>query len=146
MTSKKDNIKMQRVVDFTCDEKIADNILKLHDKGYYTVFSCAGHEEDEYLAPYIMFDYIGTVGLSLMIGGKNEAPVHWEAEYQISECSNMPINYIIRRHFTEDEFEKYGGANVLVAIAMAELESWIFTLPKNHFDIYTTSTTRKVFE
>ena len=146
MTSKKDNIKMQRVVNFTCDEKIADNIIKLHDKGYYTVFSCAGHEEDEFISPYIMFDYIGTVGLSLIMGGGNEAPEHWEAEYQIDECTNMPINYIIRRYFTEEEFEKYGGAEVLIDIAMAELELWIFTLPKNHFDIYTTGNTRKVFD
>ena len=145
MTSKKDNIKMQRVVNFTCDEKIADNIIKLHDKGYYTVFSCAGHEEDEHLAPYIMFDYIGTVGLSMIMGGCNKAPIHWEAEYQIDECTNMPINYTIRRYFTEEEFEKY-RVGVMVDIAMTELELWILTLPKNHFDIYTTGTIRKVFE
>ena len=93
-----------------------------------------------------MFDYIGTVGLSLVIGGGNEAPKHWEAEYQIDECTNMPMKYIIRRYFTDEEFEKYGGAEVLIDIAMAELELWIFTLPKNHFDIYTTGNTRKVFE
>lgn len=145
MTSKKDNIKMQRVVNFTCDEKIADNIIKLHDKGYYTVFSCAGHEEDEHLAPYIMFDYIGTVGLSLMIGGGNEAPIHWEAEYQIDDSTNMPINYTIRRHFTDEDVEKY-SVGMMVGMAMTELELWILTLPKNHFDIYTSGTTRKVFE
>lgn len=145
MKSKKDNIKMQRVVNFTCDGKIADSIIKLHDKGYYTVFSCAAHEEDEFPAPYIMFDYIATVGFSMMIE-KNEAPINWEAEYQIDECTNMPINYTIRRHFTEEEFGKYGGVGVLIDIAMAELQLWIFTLPDNPFDIYTSGTIRKVFE
>ena len=146
MISKKDNIKMQRVINFTCDEKIADHIIKLHDKGYYTVFSCSGHEEDEYISPYVMFDHIGSVGLSMLMGGENEAPMHWKAEYQIDECNNMPMNYTIRRYFTEEEIEEYGGVGVMIAIAMAELEFWIFNLPKNCFNIYTTGNTRKVFE
>ena len=146
MISKKDNIKMQRVVNFTCDEKIADHIIKLHDKGYYTVFSCSGHEEDECPSAYILFDYIATVGFSIVMGAINEAPINWEAEYQIDECTNMPINYTIRRHFTKEEFEKWDNVEVMIDIAMTELELWIFTLPKNPFDIYTTGSIRKVFE
>ena len=75
MTSKKDNIKMQRVVNFTCDEKIADAIIKLHDKGYYTLFSCSGHLDEKNLHHIYHLNVLGLLDLlslkTLMVNQKN---------------------------------------------------------------------------
>ena len=136
-----DTIKMQRVVNFTCDEKIADAIIKLHDKGYYTVFSCSGHLDEEEPAPYISFERIGVVGLA-EFKGTNGEPKKWIHQINGYYCG-VPLDYIIRREFTDDEL-KSTSLESLIDMAMSELNEWIDSLPHNRYDNYTTGTLKKI--
>lgn len=141
----RDNVKLQRVTNFTCDEKIADAIIRLHEKGYYTVFSCSGHPDDKFLSPYILFDYIASIGLG-ELNGCNGAPIHWTIDVERGkDAPDMIYSYRISRSFSESELETF-SKETLIEIAMLELTLWAFSVPHNSFDIYTTGTIKKVLD
>ena len=55
----------------------------------------------------------------------------------------VPLDYTIRRKFTNDELEST-SLELLIDMAMTELNEWIDSLPHNIYDNYTTGTLKKV--
>lgn len=139
----RDNVKMQRITNFTCDERISDALIELHDKGYYTIFSCSGHSDNKFPIPYILFDRIASIGLGTLMN-ENGSPMHWEVDAEYGKYNDVPYSYTITRHFSERELEMY-SIEQLIDIAMVELKLWVHTLPHNSFDIYTTGTLKKLY-
>ena len=104
---------------FECDDKIADIIIKLYNKGYITEFCCSGHPND--MHPYIAFNK----NSSLELDGSH--PVNWLSDDATTDGHKYTC-YAIRRKFTIKE-RVMNKPEVLINRAMIELESWVDTLP-----------------
>ena len=108
-------MKLKKVVIFEVDDKIAESIIKLNNKGFETAMSCSGHPDEEEIVPYVSF----TKFVSYVI---KYIPFGWVIDKRYEEL-------VIRRFFTEEE-EKIFTKEQLVDIAAKELDNWVDSLPE----------------
>ena len=118
-------MKLRKVSEFEVDDKIAESIIKLNNKGYETAMCCSGHPDEKEITPYVMF----TRFVSHVI---EYIPHTWVADERFKEL-------VIRRFFTDEEKEIFTKEQ-LVDIAARELDNWVDSLPefKNPYQIMRT--------
>ena len=98
---------------FELDDKIADIIIKLNQKGFETAMSCSGHPDEKEITPYVMFTRFVSYRIEYI-------PFGWVVDENFEEL-------VIRRFFTEEE-EKIFTKEQLVDIAAKELDNWVDSL------------------
>ena len=108
-------MKLKKVVEFEIDDKIAESIIKLNNKGYETAMCCSGHPDEEEIIPYVMFNRFISYGIEYI-------PFSWVVDKNYKEL-------VIRRFFTDEEKEIFTKEQ-LVDIAARELDNWVDTLPE----------------
>ena len=108
-------MKLKKVVEFEIDDKIAESIIKLNNKGYETAMCCSGHPDEEEIIPYVMFTKFVSYGIEYI-------PCSWVIDKRFKEL-------VIRRFFTDKEKEIFTKEQ-LVDIAARELDNWVDTLPE----------------
>ena len=106
---------VKKVVTFEIDDKIAESIIKLNNKGYETAMCCSGHPDEEEIMPYVMFTKFVSYGIEYI-------PFGWVVDKSYEEL-------VIRRFFTSEEKEIFTGEQ-LVDLAMKELNNWVDKLPE----------------
>ena len=118
-------MKLKKVVEFEVDDKIAESIIKLNNKGYETAMCCSGHPDEEEIVPYVMFTKFVSYGIEYI-------PYAWVIDKRFEEL-------VIRRYFTSEEKEIFTKEQ-LVDIAARELDNWVDSLPKfeNPYQIMRT--------
>ena len=107
-------MKLKKVVTFEVDDKIAESIIKLNNKGYETAMCCSGHPDEEEIIPYVMFTRFVSYGIEYI-------PCSWVVDKRFKEL-------VIRRFFDDEEKEIFTKEQ-LIDIAARELDSWADTLP-----------------
>ena len=107
-------MKVTKSVTFEVDDKIAESIIKLNNKGYETAMSCSGHPDEEEIIPYVMFNRFVSCRIEYI-------PFSWVVDKNYKEL-------VIRRFFTDEEKEIFTKEQ-LVDIAARELDNWVDTLP-----------------
>ena len=107
-------MKLKKVVEFEIDDKIAESIIKLNNKGYKTAMCCSGHPDEEEIIPYVMFTKFVSYGIEYI-------PCSWVIDKRFKEL-------VIRRFF-DDEEKKIFKKEQLIDIAARELYNWVYTLP-----------------
>ena len=107
-------MKLKKVVEFEIDDKIAESIIKLNNKGYETAMCCSGHPDEEEIIPYVMFTKFVSYGIEYI-------PCSWVIDKRFKEL-------VIRRFF-DDEEKKIFKKEQLIDIAARELDNWVDTLP-----------------
>ena len=108
-------MKLKKVVEFEIDDKIAESIIKLNNKGYETAMCCSGHPDEEEIIPYVMFNRFVSCRIEYI-------PFSWVVDKNYKEL-------VIRRFFTDEEKEIFTKEQ-LVDIAARELDNWVDTLPE----------------
>ena len=108
-------MKLKKVVTFEVDDKIAESIIKLNNKGYETAMCCSGHPDEEEIIPYVMFNRFVSCRIEYI-------PFSWVVDKNYKEL-------VIRRFFTDEEKEIFTKEQ-LVDIAARELDNWVDTLPE----------------
>ena len=118
-------MKLKKVVEFEIDDKIAESIIKLNNKGYETAMCCSGHPDEEEIIPYVMFNRFVSCRIEYI-------PFGWIVDKRFKEL-------VIRRFFTDEEKEIFTKEQ-LVDIAARELDNWVDSLPKfeNPYQIMRT--------
>ena len=106
-------MKLKKVVEFEVDDKIAESIIKLNNKGYETAMCCSGHPDEEEIIPYVMFTRFVSYGIEYI-------PFGWNADERFKEL-------VIRRVFTDEEKEIFTKEQ-LINIAAKELDNWVDSL------------------
>ena len=84
-------MKLKKVVEFEIDDKIAESIIKLNNKGYETAMCCSGHPDEEEIIPYVMFNKFVSHVIEYI-------PFGWVTDERFKEL-------VIRRYFTSEEKE-----------------------------------------
>ena len=107
-------MKLKKVVEFEIDDKIAESIIKLNNKGYETAMCCSGHPDEEEIIPYVMFNRFVSYGIEYI-------PFSWVVDKNYKEL-------VIRRFFDDKEKEIFTKEQ-LIDIAAKELDNWVDTLP-----------------
>ena len=107
-------MKLEKVVEFEIDDKIAESIIKLNNKGYETAMCCSGHPDEEEIIPYVMFTKFVSYGIEYI-------PCSWVIDKRFKEL-------VIRRFFDDEEKEIFKKEQ-LIDIAAKELDSWVDSLP-----------------
>ena len=100
---------------FEIDDKIAESIIKLNNKGFETAMCCSGHPDEEEIVPYVMFTKFVSYGIEYI-------PHTWVIDKRFKEL-------VIRRYFTNEEKEIFTKEQ-LVDIAAKELDTWVDSVPK----------------
>ena len=110
---------------FEIDDKIAESIIKLNNKGFETAMCCSGHPDEEEIVPYVMFTKFVSYGIEYI-------PHTWVIDKRFKEL-------VIRRYFTNEEKEIFTKEQ-LVDIAAKELDNWVDSLSefKNPYQIMRT--------
>ena len=108
-------MKLKKVVTFEIDDKIAESIIKLNNKGFETAMCCSGHPDEEEIIPYVMFNRFVSCRIEYI-------PFSWVVDKNYKEL-------VIRRFFTDEEKEIFTKEQ-LVDIAARELDNWVDTLPE----------------
>ena len=108
-------MKLKKITTFEIDDKIAESIIKLNNKGYETAMCCSGHPDEEEIIPYVMFNRFVSYGIEYI-------PFSWVVDKNYKEL-------VIRRFFTDEEKEIFTKEQ-LVDIAARELDNWVDTLPE----------------
>ena len=106
-------MKLKKVVTFEVDDKIAESIIKLNNKGYETAMCCSGHPDEKEITPYVMFTRFVSYGIEYI-------PFGWIVDERFKEL-------VIRRFFTDEEKEIFTKEQ-LVDIAAKELDNWVDSL------------------
>ena len=96
---------------FELDDKIADIIIKLNEKGYNSESCCSGHSNESNSNPYIMF----TQSASYLLE-EHGLPNNWHKE-------PFPV-LLISRDFTQKKIETI-GKETCIDVAMKELANWV---------------------
>ena len=96
---------------FELDDKIADSIIKLNQKGYNSEACCSGHSDESNSNPYIMF----TQSASYLLE-EHGLPNNWHKE-------PFPV-LLISRDFTQEELDTL-GKETCIDVAMKELANWV---------------------
>ena len=108
-------MKLKKITTFEVDDKIAESIIKLNNKGYETAMCCSGHPDEKEITPYVMFTRFVSYGIEYI-------PCSWNADKRFKEL-------VIRRFFTSEEKEIFTKEQ-LVDIAARELDNWVDSLPE----------------
>ena len=108
-------MKLKKVVTFEVDDKIAESIIKLNNKGYETAMCCSGHPDEEEIIPYVMFTKFVSYGIEYI-------PCSWVVDKRFKEL-------VIRRFFDDKEKEIFTKEQ-LIDMAARELDNWVDTLPE----------------
>ena len=110
---------------FEIDDKIAESIIKLNNKGFETAMCCSGHPDEKEITPYVMFTRFVSYGIEYI-------PFGWIVDERFKEL-------VIRRYFTSEEKEIFTKEQ-LIDIAARELDSWVDSLPdfENPYQIMRT--------
>ena len=108
-------MKLKKVVTFEVDDKIAESIIKLNNKGFETAMCCSGHPNEEEITPYVMFNKFVSHVIEYI-------PFTWVIDKRFEEL-------VIRRYFTSEEKEIFTKEQ-LIDIAARELDNWADTLPE----------------
>ena len=118
-------MKLKKVSEFEVDDKIAESIIKLNNKGYETAMCCSGHPDEKEIIPYVSFTRFVSYGIDYI-------PFGWVVDENYEEL-------VIRRYFTSEEKEIFTKEQ-LIDIAARELDSWVDSLPefKNPYQIMRT--------
>ena len=106
-------MKLKKITTFEIDDKIAESIIKLNNKGYETAMCCSGHPDEEEIIPYVMFNRFVSCRIEYI-------PFSWVADERFKEL-------VIRRFFTDEEKEIFTKEQ-LVDIAARELDNWVDSL------------------
>ena len=104
-----------KTVTFEVDDKIAESIIKLNNKGFETAMCCSGHPDEEEIIPYVMFDRFVSSRIEYI-------PFSWVVDKRFKEL-------VIRRFFDDEEKEIFTKEQ-LIDIAARELDNWVDTLPE----------------
>ena len=118
-------MKLKKVVEFEVDDKIAESIIKLNNKGFETAMCCSGHTDEKEIIPYVMFNKFVSHIIEYI-------PHTWVIDKRFEEL-------VIRRYFTSEEKEIFTKEQ-LIDIAARELDSWVDSLPdfENPYQIMRT--------
>ena len=118
-------MKLKKITTFEVDDKIAESIIKLNNKGFETTMCCSGHTDEKEIIPYVMFTRFVSYGIEYI-------PFGWIADERFKEL-------VIRRCFTDEEKEVFTKEQ-LINIAAKELDNWVDSLPefKNPYQIMRT--------
>ena len=108
-------MKLRKVSEFEIDDKIAESIIKLNNKGYETAMCCSGHPDEEEIIPYVMFNRFVSCRIEYI-------PFSWVVDKNYKEL-------VIRRFFTDEEKEIFTKEQQ-IDIAAKELDNWVDTLPE----------------
>ena len=108
-------MKLKKITTFEVDDKIAESIIKLNNKGFETAMSCSGHPDEEEIVPYVSFTKFVSYGIKYI-------PFGWVIDKRYEEL-------VIRRFFTDEE-KGILKKEQLVDIAAKELDNWVDSLPK----------------
>ena len=108
-------MKVTKTVTFEVDDKIAESVIKLNNKGYETAMCCSGHPDEKEITPYVMFTRFVSYGIEYI-------PFGWNADERLKEL-------VIRRYFTSEEKEIFTKEQ-LIDIAAKELDNWVDSLPE----------------
>ena len=108
-------MKIKKVVEFEVDDKIAESIIKLNNKGFETAMCCSGHPDEKEIIPYVMFNKFVSHVIEYI-------PHAWVVDKRFKEL-------VIRRYFTNEEKEIFTKEQ-LVDIAARELDNWVDSLPE----------------
>ena len=108
-------MKLKKVVEFEVDDKIAESIIKLNNKGFETTMCCSGHPDEKEIIPYVMFNKFVSHVIEYI-------PFSWVVDKRFEEL-------VIRRYFTSEE-KKIFTKEQLIDIAAKELDNWVDSLPK----------------
>ena len=108
-------MKLKKITTFEVDDKIAESIIKLNNKGFETAMCCSGHPDEKEITPYVMFTKFVSYGIEYI-------PFGWIVDEGFKEL-------VIRRYFTSEEKEIFTKEQ-LVDIAARELDNWVDSLPK----------------
>ena len=106
-------MKLKKVVEFEVDDKIAESIIKLNNKGFETAMCCSGHPDEKEITPYVMFTRFVSYGIEYI-------PFGWIVDERFKEL-------VIRRVFTDEEKEIFTKEQ-LIDIAAKELDNWVDSL------------------
>ena len=104
---------VKKVVTFEVDDKIAESIIKLNNKGFETAMCCSGHPDEEEIIPYVMFNKFVSHVIEYI-------PFSWVVDKRFEEL-------VIRRYFTSEEKEIFTKEQ-LIDIAAKELDNWVDSL------------------
>ena len=107
-------MKLKKITTFEVDDKIAESIIKLNNKGFETTMCCSGHPDEKEITPYVMFTRFVSYGIEYI-------PFGWIVDERFKEL-------VIRRVFADEEKEIFTKEQ-LVDIAARELDNWVDTLP-----------------
>ena len=118
-------MKLKKITTFEVDDKIAESIIKLNNKGFETAMCCSGHPDEEEIIPYVMFNKFVSHVIEYI-------PFSWVVDKRFEEL-------VIRRYFTSEEKEIFTKEQ-LVDIAARELDNWVDSLPdfENPYQIMRT--------
>ena len=108
-------MKLKKVVEFEVDDKIAESIIKLNNKGFETAMCCSGHPDEKDIIPYVMFNRFVSYRIEYI-------PFGWIVDERFKEL-------VIRRVFTDEEKEIFTKEQ-LINIAAKELDNWVDSLPE----------------
>ena len=112
-----DETKNQRDITITQNDEpmmisvdccIADLIVKLNKKGFYTEYCCSGHEEDAFMSMYIKFNPIDSKHESLIRTFINNYvdELYVEDDYEIGTTSaDISSNYVQLTDPTPEEMQ-----------------------------------------
>ena len=108
-------MKLKKITTFEVDDKIAESIIKLNNKGFETAMCCSGHPDEKEIIPYVMFNKFVSHVIEYI-------PFTWVIDKRFEEL-------VIRRYFTSEEKEIFTKEQ-LIDIAARELDSWVDSLPE----------------
>ena len=108
-------MKLKKITTFEVDDKIAESIIKLNNKGFETTMCCSGHPDEKEIIPYVMFNKFVSHVIEYI-------PFSWVVDKRFEEL-------VIRRYFTDEEKEIFTKEQ-LINIAAKELDNWVDSLPK----------------
>ena len=108
-------MKLKKITTFEIDDKIAESIIKLNNKGFETAMCCSGHPDEKEIIPYVMFNKFVSHIIEYI-------PHTWVIDKRFEEL-------VIRRYFTNEEKEIFTKEQ-LVDIAARELDTWVDSLPE----------------
>ena len=107
-------MKLKKITTFEVDDKIAESIIKLNNKGFETAMCCSGHPDEKEIIPYVMFNKFVSHVIEYI-------PFGWVIDKRFEEL-------VIRRYFTSEEKEIFTKEQ-LIDIAAKELDTWADSLP-----------------
>lgn len=125
---------IQQIKTFEIDDKIAQHIKDLNDKGYMTEFSCSGHLKDHSLG-YILFDSNTSMNI---IEHEIKPAKDW---FYIQLSQDRRIGMYMKNSTNKKFLYSDRLTNEYIDNELNKLNNWIESLPvflSNYYCIETT--------